>query len=74
MTKELLHAIYQNDKHGLQDDGKLPLKLQKSSTDKQSLKEKELLATAIKSTVYMFPDASPVSRNDSAVYAAYLPA
>ncbi|GFF70783.1 hypothetical protein IFM53868_00397 [Aspergillus udagawae] len=60
MTKELLHAIYQNYEQGPQDDGKLPVDLQKTSTDKRSLKENELVATAVKSTVYMFPDASPV--------------
>lgn len=60
MTKDLLYAIYRNYKQGPQDDGKLPLDLQKSSTDQRSIKEKELLATAVKSTVYMFPDASPV--------------
>ncbi|GFF61137.1 hypothetical protein IFM51744_10595 [Aspergillus udagawae] len=60
MTKELLHAIYQNYKQGPQGDGKLPIDLQRTSTDKRSLKENELVATAVKSTVYMFPDASPV--------------
>ena len=57
MTKELLYAIY---KKAPQDDGKLPVDLQETSTDKRSQKEKELIATAVKSTVYMFPDASPV--------------
>ncbi|GIK05800.1 hypothetical protein Aspvir_009913 [Aspergillus viridinutans] len=60
MTKELLYAIYQNYKQEPQDDGKLPVDLQRTSTDKRSLKENELIATAVKSTVYMFPDASPV--------------
>ncbi|KAF7168670.1 hypothetical protein CNMCM5623_001610 [Aspergillus felis] len=60
MTKELLYAIYQNYKQAPQDDGKLPIDLQKTSTDKRSLKEKELVATAVKSTAYMFPEASPV--------------
>ncbi|GES65515.1 terpenoid synthase [Aspergillus terreus] len=57
MTKELLYAIY---KKAPRDDGKLPVDLQETSTDKRSRKEKELIATAVKSTVYMFPDASPV--------------
>ncbi|KAL4971997.1 isoprenoid synthase domain-containing protein [Aspergillus desertorum] len=60
MTKELLQAIYQNHKQTPQDDGKLPISLQKTSTDKKSLKERELIATAVKSTVYMFPNASPI--------------
>ncbi|GKZ17512.1 hypothetical protein AbraCBS73388_009183 [Aspergillus brasiliensis] len=60
MTKELLQAIYQNHAQAPQDDGKLPVNLRKSSTDKRSLKERELIATAVKSTAYMFPDASPI--------------
>ncbi|GKZ36019.1 hypothetical protein AbraIFM66950_006892 [Aspergillus brasiliensis] len=60
MTKELLQAIYQNHRQTPQDDGKLPVNLHKSSTDKRSLKERELIATAVKSTAYMFPDASPI--------------
>ncbi|GAB1211155.1 hypothetical protein ATERTT37_000267 [Aspergillus terreus] len=69
MTKELLYAIY---KKAPQDDGKLPVDLQETSTDKRSQKEKELIATAVKSTVYMFPDASPGSTITDAIMAPWI--
>jgi hypothetical protein len=59
MAKDMLEAIYQSSIPGEVQDGKLPPELQASEEHKVR-KERELLATAVKSTVYMFPDASSV--------------
>lgn len=59
MAKDMLNAIYQSFILDESQDGKLPLELQASEEEKLR-KERELLATAVKSTVYMFPDASSV--------------
>lgn len=58
MTIELLQAISEaQSQHG--NPAKLPSEL--GGTDEvKDFKERELLATALKSTTYMFPDASAV--------------
>jgi hypothetical protein len=60
LAKELFHAVNRNAKEELehQDNGTLPPDLDNTHIKTKESKEKELLATAIKSSVYMFPDAS----------------
>jgi hypothetical protein len=62
LTKELLHAVNRNAKEERehQDNGTLPPDLDNTHIKIKEAKEKELLATAIKSSVYMYPDDSAV--------------
>ena len=57
MTKELLDAIY---KDSGRDNRVLPGELQDTSLDVRRRKEVEIIATSVKSTAYMYPNASPV--------------
>ncbi|OGM42773.1 hypothetical protein ABOM_008193 [Aspergillus bombycis] len=59
MTKELLDAIYEDSGRVARDNGVMPPELQDASSDVRR-KEVEIMATSVKSTAYMYPNASPV--------------
>ncbi|KAJ5538124.1 hypothetical protein N7494_007603 [Penicillium frequentans] len=58
MTRDLFEAIYKHAGQTRDASNKLPLQLYEVGKQKIH-KEAELVGTAVKSTAYMFPDASP---------------
>lgn len=58
MTRDLFDAIYKHADQTRGASNKLPLQLYQVGNQKMH-KEAELVGTAVKSTAYMFPDASP---------------
>ncbi|KAJ5798035.1 uncharacterized protein N7503_007331 [Penicillium pulvis] len=58
MTRDLFEAIYKHVDQAQDASNKLPLQLYEVGKQKMH-KEAELVGTAVKSTAYMFPDASP---------------